>query len=106
MRFLEPGRQVVLYRSRRFPVFAARIRTCSDARRFDTAPFFAENDLDLDSDMVYAVDHDPAGFRRLLDDFPGRAAWVYREGRVVPFARGGRQDDTLALDRRATAPVD
>jgi hypothetical protein len=79
---------------------------CSDARRSDTAPFFAENDPDLDSDVVYAVDHGSTGNRRLLGDFPDRAAWVYREGRVVPFARGGRQDDTLALDRHATAPVD
>jgi hypothetical protein len=70
---------------------------CSNARRSDTAPLIAENDPDLDGDVVYAVDHGPTGNRRLLDDFPERAAWVYREGRVVPFARGGQRDETTRL---------
>jgi 4-amino-4-deoxy-L-arabinose transferase-like glycosyltransferase len=50
----------------------------------DYAPFFAENDPDLDSDVVYAVDLGATKNQRLLNDFPEREAWSYRDGAIVP----------------------
>ena len=47
------------------------------------APLFLENSTTLDSDIVYAIDRGAALNTLLMDDFPGRNFYRYRDGRLI-----------------------
>lgn len=51
----------------------------------DYAPFFAENDPDLHSGVVYASDRGTETNRVLMELYPERTFYRYQDGRLVPI---------------------
>jgi hypothetical protein len=57
----------------------------------DYAPFFTQNRVTLDGNVVYALDQGDQRDGRLLRLYPGRSAWRYRAGQLTPLQAVGQR---------------
>jgi hypothetical protein len=53
----------------------------------DYAPFFPQNNLTFDGNVVYAIDRGRAANQPLFELYPGRDFYRYAGGKVEPVAR-------------------
>ena len=51
----------------------------------DLAPFFASEPVTLDGDVVYAADLGDLRDQQLMADYPDRAAYRYKDGKLTPL---------------------
>ena len=55
----------------------------------DYAPFFTQNRVTLDGNIVFALDLGDQRDGQLLARYPGRSAWRYRDGQLTPLQPTG-----------------
>jgi hypothetical protein len=65
------------------------------------APFFTQNSVTLDSNVVYALDQGARRDGELLRLYPGRAAWRYRAGQLTPLQPVGAAAAARRRERAA-----